>query len=168
MQRARLTRTCMPRALRTAKLRTGYAYQPPAYWRRRAASLPMRATTVRTTVHVPASGVPYVPHVPRTVARPRRPLLLPCQPRLPHAAHRVPRHRLPRCRQRGRRLGRRAAAVEEPHRPGAQHVRARVRRTQLHDAAEGGQRELYGHRRPDTPRDLTPGRGHLVARRGLT
>ena len=58
-----LTRT--PRRLR--RVRTGYAYQPPALgtYRRRRAACPQGATFCTCWVRVPAKGVPYVP---RTVA----------------------------------------------------------------------------------------------------
>ena len=61
-----LTRT--PRRLR--RVRTGYAYQPPALGthRRRRAACPQRPTYCTYGVRVPATGVPYVP---RAVA-PRR------------------------------------------------------------------------------------------------
>ena len=58
-----LTRTS--RALR--RVRTGYAYQPPAYrtYRRRRATCPQGPTYCTYGVRVPAWGVWYVP---RTVA----------------------------------------------------------------------------------------------------
>ena len=66
MSRAELTRT--PRGLR--RVRTGYAYQPPALgtYRRRRAACPQGPTYCTYWVRVPASAVPYVP---RTVWQPR-------------------------------------------------------------------------------------------------
>ena len=60
---AELTRT--PRGLR--RVRTRYAYQPPALcmYRRRRAACPQGPTSCTYWVRVPASGVRYVP---RTVA----------------------------------------------------------------------------------------------------
>ena len=63
MSGPKLTRT--PRGLR--RVRTGYAYEPPALgtYRRRRAACPQGPTYCTYGVHVPASGVGYVP---RTVA----------------------------------------------------------------------------------------------------
>jgi hypothetical protein len=61
--RPELTRT--PRRLR--RVRTGYAYQPPALgtYRTRGAACPQGPAYCTCWVRVPASAVPYVP---RTVA----------------------------------------------------------------------------------------------------
>ena len=68
-----LTRT--PRGLR--RVRTGYAYQPPALgtYRRRRAACPQGPTYCTYWVRVPASGVRYVPRtaVPQVVTHPLAP-----------------------------------------------------------------------------------------------
>jgi hypothetical protein len=76
----KLTRT--PRGLR--RVRTGYAYQPPAlgtYRRRRAAS-PQGPTYCTYWLRVPASGVPCVPRAVVTWLSPQVAATVPEKPAL--------------------------------------------------------------------------------------